>query len=243
MAPPSTPDKYPPREAFDKIITINVGVKTEDAVEGTNTFKVHKGVLCFYSGYFNACLNGDFVEARSGVVDLVEEDPDRFKDFVGWLYTRQLPVDHESKDVGEQWRDVFRLWVFADKRQVPLLANRCINALRELNVVRWCAPTTELHFVYANTTADSLLRRFLVYLIAMVAGPGGDRLLGDSRDRYPPDALWDILKLVWGNGSSKAASMSVQEILAIDLCKFHQHEDGVRCPPESTAHIKKKEKS
>ncbi|GIZ45778.1 hypothetical protein CKM354_000893100 [Cercospora kikuchii] len=238
MAPPSTPDKYPPPEAFDKIITINVGVKTEDAVEGTNTFKVHKGVLCFYSGYFDACLNGQFAEAFRGAVDLAEDDPGTFKHFVAWLYTRQLPLNHEAETGGGQWQSIIRLWVLADKREVPLLANRCINALRELIAVRWEVPINRLKFVYGNTTPDSPLRRFIIFYIAVASGL---QVKDEQRQNFPADALWDMLKLSYNRDTSKY--MSFDEILAMDLCQYHQHEKDVRCPPESTAHIKRKTKS
>ncbi|KAF2215100.1 hypothetical protein CERZMDRAFT_7580, partial [Cercospora zeae-maydis SCOH1-5] len=120
-------------------------------------FKVHKGVLCFYSAYFEACLNGEFAEARREVVDLVEEDPKTFRHFVAWLYTRQLPIDHESEVAGDQCEHINRLWVLADKRQVPLLANRCINALRKVMAVRGFVPTAGLGYIYQNTTPESPL--------------------------------------------------------------------------------------
>ena len=79
MAPPSTPDKYPPPEAFDEIVSINIGTKTSGGEAGKDsfmidkTFKVHKGIVSFYSGYFDACFNGEFAEAGRGAVDLEDE--------------------------------------------------------------------------------------------------------------------------------------------------------------------------
>lgn len=201
---------------------------------------MHKGVLAFYSGYFDACLNGEFAEARRGAVDLLEDDPETFKHFVAWLYTRQLPIDHEAEEAGafEQWKHIFRLWVFADERQVPLLANRCINGLRELFAVRWSVPIHELNFVDENTLPESKLRRFYIYYITIVAGL---KVKDEHRHHYPGDALWDMLILSYGKDTSKC--MPSNEVLAWDLCQYHQHEDGVRCLPESTAHLKCKKEA
>lgn len=225
------------REAFGEIITITVGVKPEDErCDGVNAFKVHKGVLCFYSSFFDALLNDSRLDSPIEIVELPEERAETFKHFIAWLYTRQLPVDHESSKGSVQWLYLYRLWLLANRRAVPLLANRCINTIREMVVIRQTIPLTHLSFVYKSTIPNSPLRQFLVQMMAATI----DVSVLNATDQtfFPADALWDVLMLVWGKDTRK--TMSDTAILALDLCKYHWHEEGVRCPKESTAHIKAK---
>ncbi len=58
-----------PRDAFDCIVHIDVGEKRR-------RFEAHRGVISFYSGYFDRAFNGDFAEAASGELTMKSEDPD-----------------------------------------------------------------------------------------------------------------------------------------------------------------------
>ncbi|KAF7196293.1 hypothetical protein HII31_02360 [Pseudocercospora fuligena] len=137
MAPASTSDKYPPPEAFKQSITIIVG-------SGVNqeTFNIHKGVVGFYSGYFEGALRGTFAEALSCKIRLAEEDATTFSLFVHWLYTRKIHVSDEAADHEQTFETLCDLWLFADRRQVPLLMNACIDALRDAIVKAWVVPTS-----------------------------------------------------------------------------------------------------
>lgn len=101
------------RSAFDEVVDIIVG--EGNAVK---TFRLHKGALCFYSGFFEGALNGRFAEAQDGAVKLPTEDVPTFEKFVGWLYTRnfELAGDHTDYPL------LCELWAFADRREIPLLS-------------------------------------------------------------------------------------------------------------------------
>ena len=73
------------REAFDTIIEVQVGTGDDK-----RTFEVFKGVLCFYSGYFQAALNGRFAEAHVHIVKLPTEEPLIFELFRYWIHTRRF---------------------------------------------------------------------------------------------------------------------------------------------------------
>ena len=60
------------------------------------TFEVPKGILCFYSGYFDAALNGPYIEAQEHVCHLPEEDPIIFEGFVYWLCWRRWAKSYKE---------------------------------------------------------------------------------------------------------------------------------------------------
>lgn len=46
-------------------------------------------------------------------MDLPEDDPDTFANFLSWMYTTYVSLDDQSN-----WTDLCKLWVMADKYQV-----------------------------------------------------------------------------------------------------------------------------
>ncbi|TKA82640.1 hypothetical protein B0A55_00736 [Friedmanniomyces simplex] len=91
MSPPSIADRFPSSTDLDTLVTVNVGKG-----ESQRTFQAHKGVLAFYSGYFDTALNGRFREATDGAGKLTTEDPTSFDIFLRWAYTRRFresPLD------------------------------------------------------------------------------------------------------------------------------------------------------
>lgn len=65
--------------------------EAESCVTGNKRiFHMRKGVLCFYSGYFEAALNGRFSEAQENVCRLPDEDPLIFAMFEHYVHTRVL---------------------------------------------------------------------------------------------------------------------------------------------------------
>lgn len=200
---------------FDTIVDVIVG---EGA--GSKTFKLHKGVLCFYSSYFEKAFKGGFEEARKGVVELPTEDVDIFERFVLWLYTRRL--DALSAQDLTLYGQLFRLWTFADRRGIPLLMNECMNAIRDEVVELWCSPLDMLHFIYANTVPSSGLRRFMIYIIGCCYNFKDN----DEKD-WPRDALCDLLRLKWNWDKSQQLTRS--DVAKMDMCKYHEHDKDVTC--------------
>jgi len=100
--------------------------------------------------------------------------------------------------------------------------------MRDIIVRTWTVPTLHLTFIYENTTSTAELRRFVVEEIVYTGGV--ETLMSDDSKRvnWPPEALWDVLKLVWGMESSK--KMTNEKLADMDVCAYHRHEEGVRCP-------------
>lgn len=98
--------------------------------EVKRTFYAHRGLLTFYSGYFKAALEGGFAEAQSGVIKLETEEPSVFEAFITWLYTRKACAKVINPDTAcEHYELVVKLWIFANRRDIPLLMNEMVDSL------------------------------------------------------------------------------------------------------------------
>ncbi|ORY09972.1 BTB/POZ protein [Clohesyomyces aquaticus] len=78
-------------------------------------FDAHSEVLCNISPFFKAALNRDWTEARTKLIALPDEDPDAFTLFLRFAYTGSPLHDDEKTTT----LNLSRLWVMADKYQVP----------------------------------------------------------------------------------------------------------------------------
>jgi hypothetical protein len=87
---------------------------------------VHKPLLCFYSSYYKAALLGGFKEATSLHFDL-ELDRWHTEAFVRWLYSGQLGDRLSSLMI----RDMIRLYIFADRVDIPALRRKILTELVE----------------------------------------------------------------------------------------------------------------
>lgn len=197
--------------------------ETVDVVVGETpnikTFKLHKGVVSFYSGYFEGALRGGFAKAIQGKVELPTEEVDVFEWFVQWIYTRRI----EEPRAGEGFGTVCKLWALADRREVPLLMNQCIDALRDQVAEQWLVPTDQLGFIYEHTFPYAGLRRLAVDLTTKAGGPS----LLQSSMTFPNEVLRDFLQVTWALDYSKR--MNKEDVAKLDTCTYHRHEDGVKC--------------
>jgi hypothetical protein len=124
---------------------------------------VHRGFLSFYSGYFQAALGGNFAEAQSGIIKLETEEPAVFEEFVMWLYTKSTTRDNRF----QHYESTTKLWIFADRRKIPLLMNEMIDSFKQSVLVGWTMnimPNKVINNIYENTPESSRLRRMLTHM-------------------------------------------------------------------------------
>lgn len=195
--------------------------------EEKQTFLVHKGLLSFYSGYFRAALQGAWAESSSGVIKLTTEDPLVFRNFVLWLYTNEVADDMLKSGHSI----IVDLWLFADRRDIPLLMNEMINALHLRIADRWIMPIDCLPKVYMDTTEGSALRRMLAWSMSRTMDAG--LLEGFHGTRWPQEALTDVLRLILADRS--APPLSQYQYKSERMCPtYHVHEDGASCTDEES---------
>lgn len=79
-----------------------------------------------------------------------------------WLYTKNVTDDTLKVDV----KLLVDLWLFADRRTIPLLINEMIDALHVFIADSWTLPTLRLHAIHEPNLEDSPLRRMLTYTMS-----------------------------------------------------------------------------
>ncbi|KAH7382019.1 hypothetical protein BKA64DRAFT_218554 [Cadophora sp. MPI-SDFR-AT-0126] len=150
------------------------------------SFKVHKNYICHYSPFFEAALNGPFIEGQTQEVDLTDTPPFIFGTFVNWLYTQKI-INRSGKL--PSCISLSALWILADKLLVPSLQNQALSALNARRVLDGTRLDSSMfNHVYENTASDSPLRRYIVDSCSK-----GSRGPIMTLENYPPRLLVDII--------------------------------------------------
>lgn len=192
----------------------------------TETFELHKGVLVFYSDYFRASLDGDFEEAHNKHIHLSSDDVDfeTFRIFRGWLYTR---VIHDNGKDGKDlsYTTIVKLWIFADAYWVPMLKNLCLDLFAQRYGKHHIWPSTfQISLIYAASSEDSSIRRFIVDLMAS-ARRRTSGCITSSPSGLPHEFLHDLVKALW----FRPPILKPSQWKVKGTCKYHEHPEGVSC--------------
>ncbi|KAK4896984.1 hypothetical protein LTR27_005231 [Elasticomyces elasticus] len=218
---PSTRDTSPTSDLYMDVVEVRVGKDPN-----TSSSYLHSGLVSFYSGYFQAALSGNFAESKSRVIELPEESDEVFTRFRTWLYTNKIDVP--ARTDRSSYSEIIALWSFADRREIPLLMNECINAVRDELVRTWKVPTKYLRQIYDTTTPQAGMRRLVIQLMAGTWD--ASKMEGErERGQMIEAALWDIVIAVWKLKDEKCGRMLKADVVKMDLCEYHVHEEGVRC--------------
>jgi hypothetical protein len=142
---------------FDILVRITVGPEDSDS---RRTFEVFKGVICFYSGYFEAAFKGRFREAKERAVTVPTEDPLIFSLFRHWIHTRRFYDSTLLPSTLMDYMTIAKLWVFADAHDVPLMRTAAVEILKDKmsDEVRIPEPAT-VEYILLNSAESSELRK------------------------------------------------------------------------------------
>ncbi|GKU04926.1 hypothetical protein FLAG1_07662 [Fusarium langsethiae] len=74
---------------------------------GTDKYAVHKAIVCSRSSFFAAACDGELKEAKTGEIDLPEDDPVAVKMMIRYLYTQNytpplVPIAPEAEKASTQ---------------------------------------------------------------------------------------------------------------------------------------------
>ncbi|MCJ1403139.1 hypothetical protein MMC11_006362 [Xylographa trunciseda] len=150
---------------YDSIVTIVVGPKERSYI-------IHKGILCKHATYFEAALSEGFLESKTMIIHLDEEDPKIFDIFINWLYVRKIvPDDASVTDMS--WQTKAELYIFADRRGCSALKSDTIDLMIEHaldngnSMPPYALPSNPVVcHIWENTPASSPLRRLMVDVYA-----------------------------------------------------------------------------
>jgi hypothetical protein len=152
-------------EAYDDIITIAVGLDN-----AKKKYRVYRGLLCHFSGYFDRMLNGSFKESGSTYLHLRDIDADTFHVFYYWLNSGI--VDHSIGNKllthDDYWEKITALYVFADFHQADVFRNSVLDTFFlhiEANMKLAISVTP---YIYTNTTEGDVIRKLLIDLMVEI---------------------------------------------------------------------------
>ncbi|KAI9681751.1 MAG: hypothetical protein M1829_000496 [Trizodia sp. TS-e1964] len=216
--------------AFNETVTILVGPER-------CKFLVHKDVLVRKSPYFKAAFDGAFKEADSGTLSLPEDDVETFRRFISYIYSGLILSDNLYKyaylhSTPNILLEFVRLYILADKFQMPRMKNEVIDAIREVHLE---SVNLEIHveafrLAYENTLRSSPLRKVLAFLFCLALQSHND--IEAYRDSWPLDFWVDTSKIMcmmlglsdgWENLQEIGATSST---VSIGSCSFHEHLPG-----------------
>lgn len=207
------------RDLFDTLVRIEVGTGEEK-----RTFEVYKGVLCFYSDYFNAALRGRFVEAQENIARLPTEDATIFDYFCTWIHKRYFFESTLAPFMLFPFDSLLKLWVFGDAHDVPMLQNEAGDMiLRKIVDSRNFPSAEDLCYVCDSTLEDTPLRNLLTYMFEAICGRELKWSSLDSEGRMMTMERSGELLMPW-----KAKIRTLPS--SVYHCTWHVHEDGAKCP-------------
>lgn len=122
---------------------------------------------------------------------------------------------------------IAKLWIFADRREIPLLMNEMVDFLHQKMVAAWYLPNSTLTESYDNTTEENCLRRMVVDMYATLTGSTQAASMLNKSNCYPQHFLIDPVQ---GLIERASRMLTKKEYRKADMCpSFHVHEEGVSC--------------
>ncbi|KAF4627803.1 hypothetical protein G7Y89_g10347 [Cudoniella acicularis] len=163
-----------------------VSVVVKNCQRSIQTIPIHKNFICYYSLYFEAALNNNFVEGQTQEVQLDDVDHEVFNLFVTWIYGQKIRSSESEKlDINI----ILNLWLLADRLLVPKLQNEAMNYLFSQNCDPKTMGTNTINSAYALTLKGSPLRLYIAEFSCTALSP--DRAI--ISDELPRELLEDII--------------------------------------------------
>lgn len=202
-------------------VTLIVGADKE-------SYTAHKDLLCFYSDFFHAALNGSFREAAERKIELPDTEVEVFEAFQVWLYTRKLTDNNVSTKVYPEYHLLVKLWLFGDKYQIPLLQNRTMDARIDKVDQDKETPVGVIHLAYENTTFNPPLRKAIATILAYrgkmsIDNAGETCLVSQS---WPLQACLDTMAEMHRGGKENVARGRMPKR---GKCYYHVHAADEHC--------------
>ncbi|MCJ1388209.1 hypothetical protein MMC18_001054 [Xylographa bjoerkii] len=186
-------------------------------------FHVHKDLLMQESPYFRGALNGAFIEATTGVVELEDADAELFTVFIAWLYSRKLVTYLEETGCSNE--KLANLYLFADRFNVPNLRNALIDEYTRRQAKGELISVNCFRIIHEGTAANDPMRCLLVDFLAWDKA-WGRTVVAENPTMMPMQILAEVMAVMWKIPSEDTewAPFRVTRCLS-----YHKHEDVTVC--------------
>jgi hypothetical protein len=151
---------------------------------------------------------------------LADVGVDVFGLFVQWIYGQGLANRYGQPSYQHR---LMVLWVFAKRLQMPRLQNDSIYMLEERRGLGEAAQKKTLKYVWANTTAGDLIRRYLVDVCHhTVAEFSQEEII----EFFPIEMLEEIAKMDLMKLEKNKGSAEMDVATALRMETYHVEENG-----------------
>ena len=130
---------------------------------------IHERLLCYYSPFFADIFYADDKNPekqkaqKSKAYGLQDEEDLAFEMFVGWLYSRNIKVPQEEKDLGP----LLDLYLLAQRLRADKLCTELVEAVSHFYYLNHSYPSLRrVQHIYANTDDDNEMREMMVGSVA-----------------------------------------------------------------------------
>lgn len=161
-----------------QLVTLEIGLEK-------TKFVVHKEFVCHHPPVFKAAFNSDFTEGQTQTYTLEEPDETTGRLLVHWIYSQNLDIDWELAEF-DKYIALPKLWVLGDKLLMPRLQNQVLRKISQRNEEHQEIYTATLNFIYKITSKDSVLRIFMVHLVAFYLDP---EVYSEAPEEFPNEML------------------------------------------------------
>ncbi|THX44936.1 hypothetical protein D6D08_10487 [Aureobasidium pullulans] len=182
----------------------------------TQTFNIHKKLLCDSSAYFKAALNNGFAETTSQKITLDDEDPAIFHVFAVWLHDSEI-VLHPAVPAARE-TNLLELYLFADKRGIINLANDTITVLASFWVNHRIAKA-RINWIFDEILTSSELYRLILDSICLEFRDGFATEDDLKTSDLPKSVLVDLLV----RQRDYRTTLSDLDSCLYSICHYHVH--------------------
>lgn len=180
---------------------------------------VHKTLLCHYSTYYDAAIYGKFQEANIDHFD-IGLDKSCAEWFVRWLYSGKL----SGPDANTGTEELFRLYVFADEKDILALRRDVMTRLMEFDSA---LPYSEIALPINSLPPSAPLYKFIVEWHSHHWWPV-KRDFGPQDQGYedlPKEFLHLVMRGLVLRPGSNSNSIGTNPSCACcgSPCRFHEH--------------------
>ncbi|KAI4712710.1 hypothetical protein J4E89_002979 [Alternaria sp. Ai002NY15] len=188
----------------------------------TTRLKVHRGVLCKSSKFFQNAVKPEWTHQEERVINLPEDLADTVINYVKWLYcdklaiSQILPPDALTPEKKAEEKDkiyvlLAQAYVFGEKMMDLKYKNVVMKVIYGLvGVFRKSMGSESVRILYDGTPSGSPLRRFIAENIAHKAWDDSEKGAGWMRffEECPKEALTDGMRAMVKVRPIKADSLS-----------------------------------
>lgn len=130
---------------------------------------IHERLLCYYSPFFSDIFyaedkNPEQAKAqRNKAYGIPDQEDLAFEMLVGWLYSRDIKVPSEEKDLGP----LLDLYLLSEKLRMERLSHDLVEAISHFYFQSRSYPSLRrVQHIYANTDQDNEMREMMVGAVA-----------------------------------------------------------------------------